>query len=65
MAKKIPGKPVYTYQGIEIYVNPQPAKTKKGKDRVWIHIRQDDAKAWQQDEELVYVNSADIRFKKR
>jgi hypothetical protein len=64
MPTKIAGKPVYSYQGLDIYVNPQPAKTKRGKHRVWIHIRQEDPRLWEEDEALNYVQSADIRFKK-
>jgi hypothetical protein len=62
MAKKISGKRFRLIHGFEVYVNHQPAKTAKGKDRIWIHIRQPDKPKWVNDESLMYVNSADIRF---
>lgn len=62
MAKKIRGKRFPLIHGFEVYVNHQPAKTAKGKDRIWIHIRQPDKPKWVNDESLMYVNSADIRF---
>jgi hypothetical protein len=63
MAAKIGGKLVHEYQGLTIYVSPRPAKTARGKDRVWIQIRQSDPKKhWSQDKALVYRNAADICF---
>ncbi len=34
------GKPISIIQGLEIYVTQSPSKTKRGKDRVWISVRQ-------------------------
>jgi hypothetical protein len=65
MAPKIKGKPACEHEGLEIYVNPAPAKSTKGKDRVWIHIRQNDPKKWREETALIYVNAADIRFVRR
>lgn len=63
---KVKGQVVYAYQGLEISVEPQPAKTARGQDRVWIHIRQkknaDLSAVWREEESLIYVKSADILF---
>jgi Tfp pilus assembly PilM family ATPase len=43
MPSKISGTPIATFNGLKIYAKLQKAK-KKGKDRIWINIRQDDPK---------------------
>ncbi len=58
---KLAGKRKKLGHGLEVWVNPQPAK-KSGKNRLWLHIRHSGGKRWQIDEALLYVNSADIRF---
>lgn len=64
-ARKIQGRRVSLGHGLEVFVHPQPAKTRRGRDRIWLHIRQTDPKGWQIDEALMYVNSADLRFIKK
>lgn len=58
------GLPVYKVQGLEIYVTKEPSKTKKGKDRIWISVRQSTPKQWRVAASLCYVNAFDVRFEK-
>jgi len=58
------GLPVYKVQGLEIYVTKAPSKTKKGKDRIWISVRQPAPKKWRLAASLCYVNAFDVRFEK-
>ena len=62
MAKNL-GKPIITFDDFKIYVEHQRAK-KKGKDRIWISIRQKEPKDWRIAASLSYVNSIDVRFEK-
>jgi hypothetical protein len=65
MARKMETAPVHTYEGLSVHVTPKPAKTGKGKDRVWIQVRQDQpTKAWRQAEALIYKNGVDILFER-
>ena len=61
MGAKISGELIGTFNGVRIYGRLSKAK-RKGKDRLWIHIRQDDEKAWRVGATLSYENSIDIRF---
>ena len=35
------GKPIKIVDGLEIYVSEKKSKTGRGKDRIWISVRQD------------------------
>ncbi len=61
MGAKISGELLGTFNGLRIYGRLSKAK-KKGKDRLWIHIRQGDEKEWRIGATLSYENSIDIRF---
>ncbi len=61
MGAKISGELIGTFNGLRIYGRLSRAK-KKGKDRLWIHIRQDDPKEWRIAATLSYENSIDIRL---
>jgi hypothetical protein len=62
---KVEGTKVYEIEGIEIYVNPHPAK-RQGRDRIWIHIRQkENGKPWHVAATLAYSHAADIRFERQ
>jgi hypothetical protein len=61
MGAKISGELIGTFNGLRIYGRLSKAK-KKGKDRLWIHIRQDNPKEWRVAATLSYENSIDIRF---
>ncbi len=63
MGKKISGELIGEFGGLRIYGRISKAK-RKGKDRLWIHIRQDDPKVWRIAATLSYDNSLDIRFEK-
>ncbi len=63
MGKKISGELIGEFAGLRIYGLLNKAK-KRGKDRLWIHIRQDDPKAWRIAASLSYANSIDIRFER-
>jgi hypothetical protein len=59
---KIGGIKLGTFDGITVYANPTPAK-KTGKDRLWIHIRQEGGtKKWKVYQTLAYARALDIRF---
>ena len=57
------GKPIKKIEGLEIYVELKKAKT-KGKDRLWVSVRQDNPKKWRVASSLCYVNSFDVRFER-
>lgn len=59
---KVTGKLVGTAHGITVTVLHKPAKTAKGKDRLWLQIRQNDGKTWKVYETLAYARSVDIAF---
>ncbi len=61
MGAKISGELIGTFNGLRIYGRLSRAK-KKGKDRLWIHIRQDNPKEWRIAATLSYENSIDIRL---
>ncbi len=61
MGKKISGELIGTFSGVRIYGRISRAK-KGGKDRLWIHLRQDDPKEWRIAATLRYANSLDVRF---
>jgi hypothetical protein len=42
---KVTGTKIHEIEGIEIYVTQLPAK-RKGRDRIWIQIRQKEDKPW-------------------
>jgi acyl-CoA thioesterase len=63
MPSKITGTPIATFNGLKIYAALHTPK-KKGKQRIWISIRQDVPKDWKIAASLSYVNSIDIRFEK-
>ena len=58
------GKPVREIEGLKIYVIKKEARTGRGKDRIWISVRQDRPKKWRVAASLCYVNGVDIRFEK-
>jgi hypothetical protein len=58
---KISGELIGTFNGLRIYGKLSKAK-KKGKDRLWLHVRQADGKKWRIAATLSYANSIDIRF---
>ncbi len=62
MPSKIRGRLIGRHEGIEIYVTPNNAKTQKGKDRVWIQIRQRTPKKWRVQTTLSYAKASDIMF---
>ncbi len=61
MGKKISGELIGEFNGLRIYGRVSKAK-RRGKDRLWIHIRQDDPKTWRIAATLSYANSLDVRF---
>ncbi len=61
MGKKISGELIGEFNGLRIYGRVSKAK-RRGKDRLWIHIRQDDPKEWRIAATLSYANSLDVRF---
>lgn len=52
------------FKGIKIYGVDQKSKTGKGKDRVWIQLRQEKPEEWKQTATLAYMKAADIQFQK-
>jgi hypothetical protein len=61
MGAKISGELIGTFNGLRIYGRLSRAK-RKGKDRLWIHIRQGEEKEWRIGATLSYENSIDVRF---
>ena len=60
---KIKTKPITIFEGLKIYGCYRPAR-KRGKDRIWISIRQDSPKKWRTATTLSYVRAVDICFEK-
>lgn len=63
MVSKNLGKPILEFDDFTIYAKYLKAK-RKGKDRIWISIRQNKSKDWRVAASLSYVNSIDVRFEK-
>jgi hypothetical protein len=59
---KVTGKLVGHAHGITVTVSHHPAKTAKGKERLWLQIRQNTGKKWKVYESLAYARSVDIAF---
>lgn len=59
---KVSGAVVGHAHGITVTVLHEPAKTNKGKDRLWLQIRQNSGKKWKVYESLAYARSVDIAF---
>jgi hypothetical protein len=59
---KVAGKIVGQAHGITVTVKHNSAKTSKGKNRMWLQIRQNEGKKWKVYESLVYPHGADIAF---
>ncbi len=65
MATKIHGQKVWKGDGILIFVNKKPSKTGAGRDRLWIHVRQEEgARPWRVGSSLAYSKAADIRLER-
>ncbi len=64
MGAKISGELIGEFNGVRIYGRVTRAK-KRGKDRMWIHIRQENPKEWRVAATLSYENSIDIRFESK
>jgi hypothetical protein len=60
---KFNGKLIAKYEGFNFYVVRHTPK-RKGKDRIWFGIRQDNPKEWRIAASLSYVKSLDVRFEK-
>jgi hypothetical protein len=60
------GAPIKTFEGLEglrIHSKLNKPKTNRGRQRIWIIIKQDaDAKRWRVAESLSYVNAVHIQF---
>ncbi len=63
MATKIKGRLIATFSGLKIYASISKPK-RRGKERMWISIRQDKPKEWRVSATLSYVNAIDVRFEK-
>ena len=61
--RKQTSQPIAIFGGFKIYASHATPK-KKGKEVVWIVIRQD-SKEFRVSESLCYVHGADIRFEKK
>jgi hypothetical protein len=62
MATKIQGTVIGQYNGLTIRGRIQKAK-RAGKDRIWIHIRQEGTgKPYRVAASLSYVHAVDVRF---
>jgi hypothetical protein len=61
---KVTGAPIARFHGLDIYATLLPSKTGKGKERIWVHVRQAGQKQWRIAASLCYVNALDIRFEK-
>lgn len=59
---KVRGRVLGTISGITVTAHLHKAKTLKGKNHVWIQLRQNSGKPWRIGASLSYVNAADIRF---
>jgi len=58
------GTLIETVEGLKISVARAPSKTGKGKDRIWVSVRQDEPKKWRLAASLSYVNAFDVRFER-
>ena len=58
-------KRTFSFEGIEVEFIPKKAKTKKGKDNIWISLRQKGKKKYMVSETLSYVHGVDILFKSK
>jgi hypothetical protein len=58
------GQPIAKVQGLEIYVTSKPSVTRRGRDRIWVSVRQSNSKKWRVAASLCYVNAFDVRFEK-
>lgn len=57
------GAPITTFKGLRVHAKLHKPKTERGKQRIWIVIKQDsDAKKWRVAETLSYVNAVHIQF---
>ena len=45
MSKTI-GTPIASFHGLDIYATSHPSKTGKGKNRLWLEIKQNAPKKW-------------------
>ena len=63
-SRKVQGKIVAKVNGLVISVDSQPAKTNRGKNRLWVQIRQDSSgvKPWRVAASLSYARAVDIQF---
>jgi hypothetical protein len=61
MGLRKPGTQVFGEFGLKITVDHRLAK-RGGKNRFWLHVRQDDAKKWRTAKTLSYERSVDILF---
>ena len=59
---KVHGKIVGSEHGLTVTVALKPPKTEKGKERLWLQIRQNGNKKWRVYECLSYARSVDIAF---
>ena len=59
---KVTGKLVGEAHGITVTVKHKPAKTTRGKNRMWIQLRQNDGIKWTVYESLAYPHGVDIAF---
>jgi len=63
MVTKVKGKLICEIEGLKIYARIRKPK-RRGKERIWIGIRQDKPKEWRTAATLSYVNGLDVRFEK-
>lgn len=60
------GPPIRTFNGLRIHGYLERPKTKRGRPRIWLSIRQPKGpKRWRISECLAYVNGVDIQFEER
>ena len=59
---KIKGKEIGRFKGVVVYANLHKAKTEKGKDRLWIQIRQTGPINRRVYQCLSYARALDIQF---
>jgi hypothetical protein len=59
---KVRGKLIGETHGLTVTVSHHPAKTSKGKERLWIQVRQNNGKKWKVYESLAYARAVDIAF---
>jgi len=61
MATKIKGEPHIRFHGLLIFAKLKKAK-RSGKDRIWIHVRQNEPKRYRVAASLSYARSVDVQF---